>query len=53
MPHVGGLHVGSWRRPNSRAEEVFVPEVFLDVARIAERGKFDAIFSATALRSGH
>lgn len=44
MPHVGGFHVASWRRPDSRADDPFAPEIYFDLARIAERGKLDALF---------
>ncbi|MTD16628.1 NtaA/DmoA family FMN-dependent monooxygenase [Nakamurella sp. YIM 132087] len=41
-----GLHKGAWRRPDSRADDYPGWQPLLEVARTAERGKFDAFFLA-------
>ena len=58
MMHLNGfvMHspmnhsVGSWLHPDSRVAESFAqPEIWQDMARTLERGKFDAIFFADTL----
>ncbi|RYE42683.1 MAG: LLM class flavin-dependent oxidoreductase [Hyphomicrobiales bacterium] len=44
MPHIGGWHLGSWRRPNSRAEDFWDPALWVEIAQIAEAAKLDAVF---------
>ncbi|UZW57251.1 NtaA/DmoA family FMN-dependent monooxygenase [Sphingobium sp. JS3065] len=44
MPHIGGWHLASWRRPASQASRSWDPYLWIDLARAAERAKFDAIF---------
>lgn len=41
-----GHHLAAWRHPNAQADAGVVFERFLEVARIAERGCFDMLFSA-------
>lgn len=40
----GGYHRDSWRRPGSRAEELGNLDFVLDLTRMAENAKLDAIF---------
>ena len=53
MMHLNGfvIHspmnhsVGSWLHPDSQVAESFAqPEIWQDMARTLERGKFDAVF---------
>ena len=41
-----GFHAGAWRHPQSTPERVYDIGYYTDIARIAERGKFDAVFLA-------
>ena len=49
MTCVGHQSPGMWRHPESRASEYNTLEYWVDVARILERGKFDALFIADVL----
>lgn len=42
----GGYHRASWRIPGSPAEQAADLEPYVDMARAAERAKFDAVFMA-------
>ncbi|MFF7159365.1 NtaA/DmoA family FMN-dependent monooxygenase [Streptomyces sp. NPDC008139] len=42
----GGYHRASWRMPDSPAERAADLEVYVEMARAAERAKFDAVFMA-------
>jgi len=61
MMHLGaffmptGHHVTSWRHPDAQADAGINIAHFVDMARLAERGKFDFIFLAdtAASRVGH
>jgi FMN-dependent oxidoreductase (nitrilotriacetate monooxygenase family) len=44
--HETGQHVAAWRHPDAYAESGTVFAQMLDVARTAERGKFDLLFLA-------
>jgi N-acetyl-S-(2-succino)cysteine monooxygenase len=44
--HETGQHVAAWRHPGAYAESGTVFSHAVDVARIAERGKFDLLFLA-------
>ncbi len=44
--HETGQHVAAWRHPDAHAESGTVFSHMLDVARIAELGKFDLLFLA-------
>lgn len=46
MPHAGGWHQGSWRRPGASGNDIWNPDLWRNVARTAERGLLDAIFFA-------
>ncbi|SHE33810.1 FMN-dependent oxidoreductase, nitrilotriacetate monooxygenase family [Lampropedia hyalina DSM 16112] len=39
-----GTHSGAWRWPGNRADAFLDPDYLVEVAKIAERGTFDAIF---------
>ena len=41
-----GHHLAAWRHPNAQADAGFTFERFIEVAKIAERGCFDMLFSA-------
>jgi len=47
-----GHHEASWRLPESRPEETLSAEYYVELARIAERGKLDSIFFADGLAIG-
>lgn len=44
--HSCGHHSAAWRHPNSRVEDLGDIRYYEELARIAERGKFDAVFFA-------
>jgi FMN-dependent oxidoreductase (nitrilotriacetate monooxygenase family) len=44
MPHIGGWHGAAWRRPTSRAEDFTNPNLWVELAQIAEGAKLDAVF---------
>jgi len=44
-----GNHCAAWRHPETPANANYSPEYFKNLVRIAERGKFDAIFFADML----
>ena len=46
MNCVGHIQHGMWTHPRDRSVEYNMLEYWLDLARLAERGKFDGIFLA-------
>ncbi|GAA3991068.1 LLM class flavin-dependent oxidoreductase [Thermobifida alba] len=48
-----GHHEAAWRHPRTEARRVFDATHFQDLARIAERGRLDAVFLADGLAVGH
>lgn len=48
MPMGSGSHVASWRHPLASGVNPVTPAYFTQVAQIAERGLFDAVFCADA-----
>lgn len=46
MPHAGGWHQASWRRPGALSNDIWNPDLWRQIGRTAERGKLDAIFLA-------
>lgn len=44
--NLPGQHVASWRHPATEANRTFDLDYFIELAQIAERGKFDTIFFA-------
>ncbi|NGP09464.1 LLM class flavin-dependent oxidoreductase [Rhodococcus sp. 14C212] len=46
MPHAGGWHQASWRRPNTKGNDIWNFDMWRDLARTAERGMLDAVFMA-------
>lgn len=44
-----GMHVASWRHPKSRPNASIDPSAFMELAQIAEKGKFDIAFIADSL----
>jgi N-acetyl-S-(2-succino)cysteine monooxygenase len=46
LPTVVGGHLGGWRHPSSFDNSVMNLDAVIELARIAERGKLDAIFFA-------
>ncbi|MFD4401283.1 LLM class flavin-dependent oxidoreductase [Nocardia sp. NPDC058499] len=65
MPHVSplllaveldgtGAHPASWRRPDSRAQDLFTPGFWVDAVTTAERAGMDLVFlpDSFALQSG-
>lgn len=44
-----GFHGAAWRHPDSTPERIYDIDYYVEIARIAERGKFDAIFLADVL----
>jgi FMN-dependent oxidoreductase (nitrilotriacetate monooxygenase family) len=49
MPHAGGWHQASWRRPETVGNDIWNPDLWRSIARTAERGKLDALFFADNL----
>ena len=47
-----GHHEGAWRLPGTQPENVLTAEHYVELARIAERGKLDSIFFADQLAVG-
>jgi alkanesulfonate monooxygenase SsuD/methylene tetrahydromethanopterin reductase-like flavin-dependent oxidoreductase (luciferase family) len=41
---VSGGHIGSWRHPSSRPETLLGIDHYVEITRIAARGKFDMVF---------
>ncbi|WNM24074.1 LLM class flavin-dependent oxidoreductase [Demequina capsici] len=41
-----GHHPSAWRRPSTERAEAFDPDYFVSLARVCERGLFDAVFLA-------
>jgi FMN-dependent oxidoreductase (nitrilotriacetate monooxygenase family) len=41
-----GMHVGAWRHPASRLDDILEPSRYEHVARVLEAGKFDGCFFA-------
>jgi N-acetyl-S-(2-succino)cysteine monooxygenase len=50
--HETGQHVAAWRHPEAYAESGTVFAQAADVARTAERGKFDLLFLADSAAVG-
>lgn len=48
----GGYHAGTWRRENSRAEEIGLLDLVVDLTRIAESAKLDAVFFGDTVYAG-
>ncbi|MFI5627008.1 LLM class flavin-dependent oxidoreductase [Nocardioides sp. NPDC051685] len=46
MPHAGGWHKASWRRPDTTGNDIWNPDLWRGIAQTAERGKLDAVFMA-------
>src|SRR5690348_14780009 len=44
--HPSGHHIAAWRHPRARANGHISFEHYVELARLAERGKFDTIFLA-------
>ena len=44
--HPSGHHIAAWRHPRARANGHINFEHYVELARLAERGKFDTIFLA-------
>ena len=42
--HPSGHHIAAWRHPRARANGHINFEHYVELARLAERGKFDTIF---------
>jgi N-acetyl-S-(2-succino)cysteine monooxygenase len=47
-----GHHEAAWRLPESRPQDALTAEHYIELARIAERGKLDSIFFADGLAVG-
>ena len=49
-----GVHTHAWRRPDSRAEELFAAQYWTDHVELADRAGVDAVFlpDSFALQSG-
>ncbi len=41
-----GHHPSAWRRPSTDRKDAFDPEYFVNLAKVCERGLFDAVFLA-------
>jgi len=48
-----GQHAGAWRHPATNREQLWNPDYLAELARTAERGKFDLIFVADGLTAGY
>ncbi|WP_158742947.1 LLM class flavin-dependent oxidoreductase [Acidisphaera sp. L21] len=46
IPNLGGAHLGGWRHPAAYANTVMNLDQAIEVAKLAERGKFDGVFLA-------
>jgi FMN-dependent oxidoreductase (nitrilotriacetate monooxygenase family) len=46
IPNMVGGHLGGWRHPDAFDDSVMNLEAVIEMARTAERGKFDAVFLA-------
>jgi FMN-dependent oxidoreductase (nitrilotriacetate monooxygenase family) len=44
-----GEHLAAWRKPSADSPAEFAIDYYLEIARIAERGLFDAVFFAAGL----
>jgi FMN-dependent oxidoreductase (nitrilotriacetate monooxygenase family) len=44
--HHVGHHEAAWRHPDTRPDELFSPQYYVDLARRAEAAKLDAVFFA-------
>ncbi len=51
--HPTGHHVAAWLHPRSQVDAAFNPAHYLELARTAEKGRFDLIFLADALSIRH
>lgn len=49
MPHAGGWHWASWRRPGTAGNDIWNPELWRQIAVTAENAKLDAVFLADNL----
>lgn len=48
MPMGSGAHIAGWRHPLAGTSDLHSVQHYAEIARIAERGKFDAMFLADA-----
>ena len=48
-----GQHAGAWRHPATKREQLWNPDYLADLARTAEKGKFDLIFVADGVTAGY
>ena len=46
---TAGYHSGAWRRPGSRSDELLTVSIAVDMTRLAEQAKLDAVFIADSL----
>ena len=46
IPNMVGGHLGGWRHPDAFADSVMNLQGVVEMAQVAERGKFDAVFLA-------
>jgi FMN-dependent oxidoreductase (nitrilotriacetate monooxygenase family) len=46
IPNLGGSHLGGWRHPDAYTDIVMNLRLNIEVAQLAERGKFDGLFLA-------
>ena len=46
IPNMVGGHLGGWRHPDAFGDSVMNLEAVVEMARLAERGRFDAVFLA-------
>jgi len=49
---AGGYHAGTWRLESSRADEIGMLDLVVDLTRIAESAKLDAVFFGDAVYPG-
>ncbi|MFG1403368.1 LLM class flavin-dependent oxidoreductase [Xanthobacter sediminis] len=45
-PLLCGHHEAAWRTPGAQPERIHSPDYYAEIARIAEKGRFDAMFMA-------
>ena len=48
-----GQHAGAWRDPSTKRENLWNPGYLAELARTAEKGKFDLIFVADGVSAGY
>ena len=46
IPNTTGGHLGGWRHPSSYSQTSMNLDCVIELAQLAERGKFDAVFLA-------